>query len=157
MNLRTVKQLSEEGRHEVARLLAGQLAAASPANALLQYEAACLHQRLSLEPEAAPLFVAALAAGLPRREDRDARLSLGRIYRALGRHTESLAVLDDACTRHPKSRELQVFRAVALQQVGRSDESVAVLLRVIAATAAPARLRRCRRAIVRCAEDVGRE
>jgi len=156
MDLPTLRRLADEGRHEVARLLAVQLAAAAPHDAQLQHEAACLHDRMGLEAEALPYYCAALAAGLPAPEDRRARLGLGSTYRVLGRAHEALEVLDGACARYPQAPELQVFRAMALQNLGRGKEAVEVLLRVVAETSGDEQVRQYRRAIALYADDVER-
>lgn len=156
MDLETVRRLAAAGHHDAARALAVQLAAAAPGEALLQFEAACLHDRLGLEAEAVPYYQAAIAAGLPEAEDRAARLGLGSTYRVLGRPRESLEVLDEACARYPQVLVLQVFRAMSMQNVGRHKEAVETLLRVVAGSSSDADIQGYRRTIEFYAEDIER-
>jgi hypothetical protein len=57
-----VRALRRAGKHEEACSLAVSLAAASPEDAELQYEAACVHDYLGREAQAVPFYLAALPA-----------------------------------------------------------------------------------------------
>lgn len=136
-----------EGRHEEARKEFVRLATLTPDDAIVLYETACAHDRLGLEAEAIPYYVAAIEAGLDGRELRGAYLGLGSSYRALGHYEESLTTFADGLRRFPDAQELRVFRAMTLYNVGRFHDSVASLLDVIAGTSNDSEIRSYERAI----------
>src|SRR5215475_1342134 len=109
MSLHRIQSLRQQGRHEEARSMAVELAQASPEDALVQYEAACLHDYLGLESEAVPYYVRAIEVGLPARESRGAYLGLGSTYRALGRYEQAIAAFEQGLGAFPGARELIVF------------------------------------------------
>ena len=156
MNLHTIRSLRREGKHEEARILVTRLAAASPQDALLQYEAACVHDHLGLEAQAVPYYVRAIAGGLPQDLLRSAYVGLGSTYRVLGRFLESLGVLDQGLAEFPQAREIIVFRAMTLHNLGRGKQAVEALLRVVAETADDPNIEEYSRAIEQYAQDVER-
>jgi tetratricopeptide (TPR) repeat protein len=120
------------------------------------YEAACVHDYLGFEAEAVPYYVTAIAAGLSPELLRRAYLGLGSTYRVLGRYSESLGVLDSGLVQFPGARELVVFRAMTLYNLGRSKEAVESLLGVVAETSADAHVQECGGAIALYAADIDR-
>ena len=152
-----VRALRSEGRHEEARALAVQLAAAHPQDAELRFEAACVHDYLGLEAEAVPFYVAALGSGtLSAGHRREAFLGLGSTYRTLGRYAEAEATLLQGRTEFPQARELEVFLAMTLHNRGQGKAAVELLLRIVAATSSDPDIQAYRRAIELYAEDVER-
>lgn len=156
LSLEQTRRLSAEGRHEDAREEFVQLAASNPNDATILYETACAHDRLGLEAEAIPYYLAAIEAGLAGNDLRGAYLGLGSSYRALGRYEESLAAFDDGSRRFPDAEELRVFRAMTLYNLGRFHESVSSLLHVIAGTSNDPEIRSYERAIRFYAENLDR-
>ena len=156
MDVQAIRSLRREGQHEEARILAARLAAASPQDALVQYEAACVHDYLGLESEAVPYYVRAIAAGLPGDLLRSAYVGLGSTYRVLGRFHESLGVLDQGLADFPQAREIIVFRAMTLHNQGRGKQAVEALLRVVAETADDPDIQEYSRAIDQYSQDVER-
>lgn len=156
MNSERIRSLRHEGKNEEARLLAAELAASAEADALVLYEAACVHDYLGHEAQAVSFYVRAMAAGLPDEQLRSACLGLGSTYRALGRYEESLALLAEGLARFPQAREFAVFRAMALYNLGRSKEAVASLLHVVAETTNDGEVQKLRGAIHLYAEDLDR-
>jgi len=151
-----IRALRDQERHEEALALAVRLAAEHPSDALLHYDTACVHDFLGREAEAVPYYVRAIGLGLPERELRSAFLGLGSTYRALGRYHESLATLDDGLRIFPMARELKVFRAMTLYNLGNGKDAVADLLRMLADTSGDDGIRQYRRAIDFYAEDLDR-
>ena len=156
MSLNRVQSLRQQGRHEQARILAVELTRASPEDAIINYEAACIHDYLGLEAEAVPYYVRAIDLGLPAEELRGAYLGLGSTYRVLGRYEEAIATLEKGLATFPGGREFIVFKAMAEYNAGRSKLAVEALLRVIAETSSDEQVQRFRRAIMLYAEDVER-
>lgn len=156
MDVQAIRSLRRAGKHEEARTLAARLAATSPQDALVQYEAACIHDYLGLESEAVPYYVRAITAGLPNDLLRSAYVGLGSTYRVLERFLESLGVLDQGLAEFPQAREIIVFRAMTLQNLGRGKQAVEALLRVVAETADDPDIQEYSRAIEQYAQDVER-
>jgi tetratricopeptide (TPR) repeat protein len=124
------------------------LAARHPHDAVVQYQAAWLHDGLGLEAEAVPYYERALAAGGLTAEDRlGAHTGLGSTYRVLGRYADALAVFDRALAEHPGEPALTAFRAIVLHNLGRSGEAVRDLLKLLTATSGAATLTDYRSAI----------
>lgn len=152
-----IRALRAAGEHDAALRLALELLCATPADAGLQYEVACLHDYLGQEAAAVGHYTAAIAAGLSGDRLRSAYLGLGSTYRALGAYTEALGTLDEGVRRYPDALELRVFRAMALYNAGRAKEAVETLLRVIAQATSDAELASYREAIELYAQDIDRK
>ena len=156
MTLESARALRRAGRHAEARAALVTLAADRPHDAVVQYEAACVHDYLGDEAAAVPYYVAAIAGGLPAEELRGAYLGLGSTYRALGRYADAEAVLVAGLERFPDANELRVFLAMVLHNRGRSKAAVELLLTLLAETSGDDGIRAYRRAIAAYAEDVDR-
>jgi tetratricopeptide (TPR) repeat protein len=102
--------------------LAVHLAAASPKDAELQYEAACVHDFLGREAHAVPFYLAALSGDLPHEQQRSAYLGLGSTYRALGQYAAAERTLREGLARFEDAAELKTFLAMTLHNLGRSKE-----------------------------------
>jgi tetratricopeptide (TPR) repeat protein len=151
-----IQTMRRAGMHEQARELAAQLAALHPDDALVQYEAACVHDYLGQERAAVPYYRRAIAAGLPLAQLRGAYLGLGSTLRALGQYSAALVVFDEGLKHFATAPELQTFRAMTLYNLGRSKEAVAMLLGVLCATTADGQLQGLVPAISTYAEDLDR-
>jgi tetratricopeptide (TPR) repeat protein len=156
VSIHHLQLLRQQGRHQQARILAVEMACGSPDDALVHYEAACVHDYLGLEAEAVPYYVRAIELGLPAEELRGAYLGLGSTYRVLGRYEQAIATLEEGLAMFPGGREFIVFKAMAEHNTGRSKQAVEALLRVIAETSSDAQVQKFERAIMLYAEDVER-
>jgi tetratricopeptide (TPR) repeat protein len=108
------------------------LHAADPDDPELNYRCAVIHDRMGLEHEAVPYYERAIAGGLSGEDLRSAFLGLGSTFRAIGEYEKAIATLERGMLAFPEAKELVVFRAMALHNVGRSGEAVSGLLRVLA-------------------------
>lgn len=133
-----------------------QLAALSPSDAELQFEAACVHDFLGEEATAVPYYLAAISGDLTEEHLRSAYLGLGSTYRTLGRYAEAEATLRQGLERFPQANEIKVFLAMVLHNLGRSKAAVESLLVVLAETSADSRVQAYRQAIVFYAQDIER-
>jgi tetratricopeptide (TPR) repeat protein len=156
VNLDLAQKLRAEGRHDEARSLLAALAAATPADARLQYEAACVHDFLGLEAQAVSYYVAALAGALPDELRRSAYTGLGSTYRTLGRYAESEQVLREGLERFPQAGEMHVFLAMVQHNLGRSKLAVESLLKLLERTSADPGIQGYARAIAFYAGDIDR-
>jgi tetratricopeptide (TPR) repeat protein len=155
-NAEQVRALRRAGRHDEACALAVALAAQSPSDSELQYEAACVHDFLGREAQAVPFYRAALSGDLPPDQLRSAYLGLGSTYRTLGRYAEAERVLREGLARFADAAELKAFLAMALHNLGRSKEAVELLLTVLAHSCADPHVQSYRDAILFYAQDIDR-
>jgi tetratricopeptide (TPR) repeat protein len=145
------------GQHEAALDLLVELAAQRPDHALVQYQAACVHDRLGFEAQAVPYYEQALALGIPNSDDEaSAYLGLGSTYRTLGQYENAQRVLTSGRDRYPTHRSFDVFLAMTLHNLGKHSEAMRLLLLLAAQTSSDVDVRRYERAIVLYAEDVDR-
>jgi tetratricopeptide (TPR) repeat protein len=156
MNTESIRALRSEGKHEQARLLAMELATSSPGDAELQYEAACLHDYLGLEGQAVAFYQAAISGNLSQEHLRSALLGLGSTYRTLGRYSEAQATLLEGVSRFPDAREMKVFLAMALHNLGESKQAIESLLLLIAETSNDPSILEYKAAIEFYAQDIER-
>jgi tetratricopeptide (TPR) repeat protein len=105
---------------------------AHPGNPLVLYEVGGAHDTAGEELEAVGYYEAALAAGLDGDALRRCLLQYGSTLRNLGRHAESVAVLERAAAAYPASDAVRLFLAISLHAASRSDAAVALLLDVAA-------------------------
>ena len=151
-----VLSLRRAGQHEEACFLAVSLAAQYPADAELQYQAACVHDFLGCEAQAVPFYLAAISGGLSAEHLRSAYLGLGSTYRALGQYSAAERTLREGLTRFPDAAELKAFLAMALHNLGQSKQAVELLLTVLAQSSSDAQVQSYREAILFYAQDIER-
>ena len=154
--IENLRNLAKVGKLEAAAEAASVLARKFPGDALVQYEAACLHDRLGREKEAIPFYQRAIALGLPEADLRDALLGLGSTFRCLGDTENALRVFAEAREAFPDAREFVVFGAMALHNAGKAKQGIQELLKVIAETCEDDNVAKYRRAIELYAEDLDR-
>ncbi|MDF5755676.1 tetratricopeptide repeat protein [Spongiactinospora sp. TRM90649] len=85
---------------------------------------------LGNEHEALPYYERALAAGASDRLGM--WTGYGSTLRVCGRYEEALAAFDEGLTEFPGDRGLRAFRAMALHNLGKHQEAVQDLLRLLA-------------------------
>jgi tetratricopeptide (TPR) repeat protein len=111
------------------------LAAEHPRHPVLVYEVAGAYDTAGQEEQARELYERALDLGLAGDTLRRCLRQYGSTLRWLGQYDASLAALDRAKKEWPESEAVRVFRALTLNDAGRSDEAVAELVTVITAHA----------------------
>jgi tetratricopeptide (TPR) repeat protein len=102
-----------------------------PDHPVVTYEVAGAYDTAGQEETARVHYERALALGLTGDVRRRCLCQYGSTLRWLGRHDESLAVLDGAREEFPGSDAVRVFRALTLNDAGRPDEAIADLLTVV--------------------------
>ncbi|NMO13604.1 tetratricopeptide repeat protein [Pyxidicoccus fallax] len=112
---------------EKVRALASELPAGHPIGL---FELASAHDSIGQEPQAAPLYRQALAAGLPGERRRQAVIQLASTLRNLGAVEESVALLtaERAAGSDALDDAVAAFLALALVDSGREREAVALAL-----------------------------
>jgi len=156
IDLSSIRELRQAGQHEQAQQQLVELAVQFPNDAVVQYEAACVHDYLGLEREAVPFYVAAIQHGLSGEDLRNAYLGLGSTYRALGQYNESKQTLREGLSHFPEATEMKVFLAMTLYNLGEHHTALTSLLHVIADTTSDPEVKSYQRAIQLYAEDLDR-
>jgi uncharacterized protein (DUF952 family) len=119
--------LRKENRPEEALVLLTAILDSHPGDANLNYQIARTHDFMGKESQAVFNYEEALKQGIT--EDRQGvYLGLGSTYRCLGEYEKSLQAFDKGLEEFPDDRALKVFRALTLFNLGRSEESIEVLL-----------------------------
>ncbi|GAV15522.1 MULTISPECIES: tetratricopeptide repeat protein [Paenibacillus] len=121
-------QLRAQGQAGQAITIFAQLLEKDPNNAELLYQMACAHDNLGLEKQAVPYYVAALRNQLGESHRPGALLGLGSTYRTLGQYEDAKEILAQGVSEFPNHRELKVFYAMALYNVGEHAEAMKLLL-----------------------------
>ena len=107
------------------------LLARHPDHPVLVYEVAGAYDTAGEQGKARALYERAMSLGLAGDALRRCLCQYGSTLRWLGRHDESLTVLDQARAQFPGSESVRVFRALTLAELGRGDEAIAELMTVI--------------------------
>ncbi|MEW4369098.1 tetratricopeptide repeat protein [Paenibacillus kandeliae] len=137
-SIQDAAELRSSGQVEQAKVELEQLLKQYPQQPDVLYQLAWTCDNLGLEREAVPYYEQALAHGLKGEDRPDAMLGLGSTYRTLGRYEDSQHLLQQAIAQYPERRELQVFYAMTLYNLGQSAEAIGVLLEQLAATSSDA-------------------
>ena len=156
MTLQHALDLRASGEHEKARALLVRLAAETPGNGFVQYEAACVHDNLGFESQAVPFYVAALATDLPAALRRGAYTGLGSTYRTLGLYREAQETLERGLKEFPEANEIRVFLAMTYYNRGESKSAVESLLKLLAGTTNDPEVKAYSQAIEFYAQDLDR-
>lgn len=156
MTLESARALRTANRHAEARALLVELAGRWPNDALLQFEAACVHDHLGEEAQAVPYYLAALAGSLPPAMRRSAFVGLGSTYRTLGRYRDAERTLQEGLREFQDAADIRVFLAMVQHNLGRSKEAVESLLVLLARTSSDEEIKSYARAIEFYAEDIDR-
>ncbi|HHB1425542.1 TPA: tetratricopeptide repeat protein [Serratia odorifera] len=151
-----IEQLKALGRYQEATELAIQQLQRQPEDAALHYQLACLYDSQGLEQQAIPCYLAALARDLPAQQRQEAWLGLGSTYRALGQYQQSLASFDHGLAEFPQAKEITLFRAMTLYNLGETKQAVADLLLLLAETSSHRDISSYQRAIRQYAADLDR-
>ncbi|GAA5099502.1 hypothetical protein GCM10025760_35710 [Microbacterium yannicii] len=124
--------LSDDDRLVRIDALAAERAAGDP---VALFERAGARDAAGLEAEAAPLYRAALDAGLDAVHRPQAVIQLASTLRNLGRAEEAVSMLRAEVARRPASPlqdEASAFLALALVSLGREREAASLALRTLA-------------------------
>jgi tetratricopeptide (TPR) repeat protein len=156
VTLQHAQELRSAGKHEQAREVLVSLANQSPSDAVVQYQAACVHDFLGLEAEAVPFYVQALAGELPAALRRSAYTGLGSTYRTLGLYRQAQETLVQGLSEFPEANEIRVFLAMASYNLGQAKSAVESLLKLVASTSADPEIKSYARAIELYAQDIDR-
>lgn len=109
-----------------------QLLAQQPDHPVLVYELAGAYDTAGEEAEARSHYERALELGLDGDARRRCLCQYGSTLRWLGELDASLAILERARADYPQSESVGVFHALTLNDLGRSDEAVGLLLGIVA-------------------------
>ncbi len=141
MSLDEALRLRAAGDHEQALQLLVALSTAAPADALLRFETACVHDFLGREAQAVDHYLAALAGALPDAQRLRAYVGLGSSYRTLGRYAEAERTLLEGIVQFPQAPVLEAFLAMSEYNLGRPRAAIERLLMLLARSSDDAELR----------------
>lgn len=148
-------RLREQGSTEAARQRLLALCERWPEDGEIAYQTAWAHDVLGLEADAVPYYEQAIADdGLTDTDRCAALLGLGSTYRVLGRYAEAEQTLRRGAGEFPDEGALRVFWAMALFNTGGHEQSMRLLLELLAATSDDPSVRAYRRAIEHYAKDL---
>lgn len=150
----SIDSLKELGRYDDAVSMAQDLLRRDPENASLLHKIASLYDVQGLELQAIPFYHAAIDHHLAGKELQEAYLGLGSTYRALGQYKESLETFDRALDCFPQAKEITLFRAMTLYNLGETKEAVAALLILLADTSSHQDISLYQKAIRQYAADL---
>jgi len=110
-----------------------------------------------LEPDAAPEYERAFAAGLSGENLRQGLIQYGSTLRNLNRFDEAVSALRKADAQFPGNASVAAFLPLALTSAGRANEAVANLLTLALDRIDAAELQRYSRALKAYAADIQRD
>ncbi|MGL4573528.1 MAG: tetratricopeptide repeat protein [Burkholderiaceae bacterium] len=154
MTLEEALTLRKAGELEQARAALLILAREHPNDARILYETAGIHDRLGYEADAVPFYQQAITLGLPEDDLRGAFTCLGSTFRTLGRYQEALQTLRAGKDKFPQAREIDVFMAMTLHNLGRHSEAMQLLLNTLLDTCGNANINAYERALRFYAQDI---
>jgi len=108
------------------------LLAQHPDQPVVTYEVAGAYDTAGEEAKAKVLYERALELGIDGEPLRRCLCQFGSTLRWLGELDASLAILDRARAEFPESESARVFQALTLNELGRADEAVGLLLDIVA-------------------------
>lgn len=105
-----------------------------PNVAEIVFQIAWTAETLGRHTEALPAYEKAIALGLPPNEHSGALVGLGNTLRALGQHGRAMHIFRTGKSLFPQNREFDVFLALALHDLGKHGESLALVLETLCDT-----------------------
>jgi tetratricopeptide (TPR) repeat protein len=108
------------------------LLAQHPGHPVLTYEVAGAYDTAGEEAKARAFYQRALELGIDGDSLRRCLCQYGSTLRWLGELDASLAILERARTEFPDSESVRVFQALTLNELGRGDEAVGLLVGIVA-------------------------
>ncbi|ANF96035.1 tetratricopeptide repeat protein [Paenibacillus bovis] len=128
--------LRQKGNIQEAIQLLQEISVTEPDNAQVWYQLAWSHDSLSLERQAVPYYERALNTGLTGEDRAGAILGLGSTYRTLGQYEQAKQCFENGIREFPDHRELKIFYAMVLYNLGEHAEAMRQLLVQLADTSA---------------------
>lgn len=109
-----------------------ELLAQHPDHPVVTYEVAGAYDTAGEEAKARVRYERALELGVEGETLRRCLCQYGSTLRWLGELDASLAVLERARAEFPESESVRVFQALTLNDLGRADEAIGLLLGIVA-------------------------
>lgn len=156
MSSKSIDDLRSKGKHYEAKDLADTLLQENPNDADLNFKAARVNDYLGYTNHAISFYEIALKNSLNPEKVKDALLSLGSSYRALGDAQKSEKLLIDASIQFPHANDIKVFLAMAMYCSGKHQQAFELLLELLVATSADPSILQYKKSIKFYAQDIGR-
>ncbi len=139
-------KLREEGQVEAAISILKSLVKQYPENADVNYQLAWCYDVLTLEREAVPFYEKAISIGLSTEDQIEAIIGLGSTYRTIGEYEKSKELLQNGVERYD-NKAMAVFLAMTLYNLNEHEQSMGMLLKLIAETSSDMEIRKFKKAI----------
>ncbi|TPE69790.1 tetratricopeptide repeat protein [Halalkalibacterium halodurans] len=110
---------------------------------------------LGLEAQAVPYYEKAIASGLQGKDLAECYLGLGSTFRTLGEYRKAEAVLANGVKQFPNHQALRVFYAMVLYNLGRYEQGIELLLKMLAETSGDETIQSYKQAILFYADKLG--
>ena len=120
--------LRAAGNHDQVLALAKTLVADFPADAHVQFEAACAHDRIGREHDAIRYYDEVYRLGIPADIRRRFLVGYGSTLRNVGRIDDAVAILGEAVRDDPDYPAFAAFLALALLSAGEPRAALAAML-----------------------------
>lgn len=121
----------ENGKPEEAIVILKALLEANPDNAEANYQLAWCYDVLGYEKEAVPYYEKAISIGLCEKDQIEAIIGLGSTYRTIGQYTKSQRLLENSIRKYD-NKALKVFLAMTLYNLNDYEQSISILLKLLA-------------------------
>lgn len=146
--LEEVKAARARGSFDQAMAILHRELDERPTDPQIYYQIAWTHDALGKEGDAAPAYEQAIAAGLEGEDLQGAYLGLGSTYRCLGEYKKSAEVFGRARAKFPEDKALTAFQALTNFNLGKYEESVGSLIKLLAETSADPAIQQYRKALL---------
>ncbi len=146
-------RLREEGHAKEAVDILKKLLEMDSENAQVNYQCAWCHDVLGLEKEAIPYYEKALEIGLPDIDSKEAYLGLGSTYRTVGDFKKSETTLIEGIERYDDNA-IKTFLAMTKYNLGKHDQAMEILLKLLAETSDDPSIKAFKKAIVYYADKL---
>ena len=125
-----INNLIKEGKLELAYEESIKLYDKYPDDPEINFLLARINDRLGKENEAIPYYIFAIDNGLEENL-LGAYIGLGSTYRSIGKYDEAAQVFKKAKQYFPEAKVLTVFEAMTFYNLGKNNEAVSGLIKLI--------------------------
>ena len=125
-----INSLISEGKLELAHEESLKLYENQPDDPEVNYLLARINDRLGKEIDAIPYYIFAIDNGLEEGL-LGAYVGLGSTYRSLGKYNEAEQVFKTAKQYFPEAKVLTVFEAMTLYNLGKNNDAVSGLIKLV--------------------------
>ncbi|MDO6580236.1 tetratricopeptide repeat protein [Photobacterium sp. 2_MG-2023] len=149
--------LRKQGEHTASRELLFSLLQEPEQAAKAHLNIAWSYDNEGMEREAISHYASALNGPLSSTERFDALFGLACTHRGLGSYEDALGYFESTLSEYPEANEVKPFYAMCLHNLGRHQEAIEILLRLLVTTTECEAIKEYQRAILLYAADVDKK